>query len=194
MKSWKQLVACIAIVVILGSMVLMRVGYWPILRDAEYVAALERAEQYWFPGVETAMSYPFTGITRAEAVWLYVRLGQVLEMLPVRSSCEFFDIGTVSLKEQENIILSCQYWFFSWSNWSFEPLSYMTKWTSMVALMRWLFPAREFPEVEEFWLPYIEFWNEIGIITREPWPYVNYLISRYELLLQLYRAYQLKTL
>ena len=166
--------------------------FWPVLQDAEFDEALLWAESVQIPWIELTRQYPFSTITRAQAVSQYITLAQQIELLPVRSECEFFDIKDQPEQVQKDILLACQYGFFSWSRNSFEPNSYLTKGTSLVALMRGILPWKEFEEVEAYRLPYIEVWNEMGITKREPWPYVNYLITRYELLLQLYRAYQKK--
>lgn len=192
MKSRKKLVALLAVVVFGSGLWLLWIMYGPVLQDEEYDMALAWAESVQMPWIELAKNYPFSTITRAEAVSQYITLAQHIELLPVRSSCEFYDIDKETEATQKDIILACQYGFFSWSNKSFEPSSYLTKGTSLVALMRWILPAREFREEKEYWIPYIEAWNEMWITKREPWPYVNYLITRYELLLQLYRAYERK--
>ena len=192
MKSRKKLVAALCIAVFASWLWLMRVMFWPVLQDAEYDEALLWAESVQMPWVDLSRQYPFSTITRAEAVSQYITLAQQIELLPVRSECEFFDIKDQSEQIQKDILLACQYGFFSWSRNSFEPNSYLTKGTSLVALMRGILPWKEFEEVEAYRLPYIEVWNQMGITKREPGPYVNYLITRYELLLQLYRAYQKK--
>lgn len=192
MKSRKKLVALLSVVVFVSGLWLLWIMYGPVLQDEEYNQALLWAESIQMPGVDLAKNYPFSTITRAQAVGQYIKLAQSIELLPVRSSCEFYDIGNQSKEIQHDIILACQYGFFWWSNWSFEPNSYLTKGTSLVALMRGILPGKEFAEEKEYWLPYIEVWNEMGITKRKPGPYVNYLITRYELLLQLYRAYQKK--
>lgn len=170
----------------------MRVMHGPVLQDDEYEEALVWAESLSMEWVDLAREYPFSTLTRGDAVGQYIELAQQIELLPVRSECEFSDISDQTEQIQKNILLACQYGFFWWSNGTFEPNAYLTKWTSLVALMRGILPWKEFREEKEYWLPYVEAWNEMWITTREPWPYVNYLITRYELLLQLYRANKLK--
>lgn len=168
--------------------------FGPVLNDPEFDAALARAEQVWIENVQNIQDYPFSLIQRKKAVHWYATLGRAVWLIPQRTSCSFEDTDEVTEEEAIQILRACQYGFFSWSTnnaqqiRSFEPDSYMTKGTSLVALMKWLFPDAQFPETEPYWTPYIQRANEMGVATREPGPYVNYLITQYELLLQLYRA------
>jgi len=170
----------------------MWIMFGPVLQDEEFDAAVQRAESIDLYGIETVKDYPFSTITRAEATSWYVSFGQQTWLLPVRSSCAFKDIENVDDELKHSILLACQYWFFWWSAGTFEPDAYMTKWMSLVALMRGVQPWKEFEQVEEYWIPYMQEAHVLGITKREPWPYVNYLITRYELLLQIWRARQIK--
>lgn len=192
MKSRKKLVAVVSIAVCIWSMGLLRVMFWPVLDDPEYDRALTWAESNDFPGIQEAKDYPFSAITRQDSAIYYVKLAQSIGLVPVRSECTFSDIGDLDMSVQETILLACKYGFFSWSNWQFVPEWYLTKGTSMVALMRWILPNKDFQEEEMYRLPYIEVGNELWITNRQPGPYVNYLITKYEFFLQLYRAYRLK--
>lgn len=192
MKSWKKLVSLIAIWCLLWGIFLLWIMFGPVLDDQEFDDALARAESVDLYGVETIRDYPFSTITRAEATTWYVTFGQQTGLMPVRSSCNFTDIDAIDSELQEAIGLSCQYGFFGWSKGTFEPNAYMTKGMSLVALMRGVQPGREFPQVEEYRMPYMEEAHRLGITKREPWPYVNYLITRYEMLLQMWRAWQIK--
>lgn len=171
---------------------LLRIMFWPVLQDSEFDEALVWAESVNLYNIDTVKDYPFSTITRAEATTRYVMFGQQTGLMPARSSCSFKDIEDVDENLQQSIILACQYGFFGWSEGIFEPDAYMTKWMSLVALMRGVQPWKEFDQVKEYWMPYMEEAYALWITKREPGPYVNYLITRYELLLQLWRAWELK--
>ena len=88
----------------------------------------------------------------------------------------------------------CSHGYFQGSNGGFFPDAYLTKAGSLVALMRGLYPEVEFDaEADPYWTPYVTLAHELDITYRESGPYLMYLITRYELLLQLYRAYQITT-
>jgi len=190
----KRLIAACAILVILGRGFLTLVSYGPLMQDTEFDAAVQWAESIGIWSSEDLIQKPFEYITRAEAAHWYVAFAQSSDMLLYTDDiCRFNDIADIS-QEQENIImLSCMYRFFRGSKGWYFPDSYLTKSWSLVALMKWFFPTKEYPEVEPYREPFIADAFQMGITQRESDPYMMYLVSRYELLLQLYRAWQWKT-
>ena len=72
----------------------------------------------------------------------------------------------------------------------FVPTDPMTKASTTVVTARIISPDKQFPDVKEFWNPYLEEAVRLGILQQPEHPYLMYPISRYELLLMLYRTHQ----
>lgn len=190
MQEWKKIVAGVSVIVFGGRLFLHLVMFGPALQDPEFDQALIWAEQAQIPDLEKTQNYPFSSITRAEAAIWYVRLAQDISLIPQQSTCSFEDIDDLEGELQEQIILSCQYGFFKGTSDEFHPENYLEKGSSLVALIRGIRPGIDVPEVEPYRAPYVNMANEIGITQRASSPYMSYLVTRYELLLQLYRASQ----
>ncbi|USN54305.1 MAG: hypothetical protein H6765_07175 [Candidatus Peribacteria bacterium] len=56
--------------------------------------------------------------------------------------------------------------------------------------MRGFYPGLEFEETDPYREPYVNFAHEVGITKQQSGPYLSYLITRYELVLELYRVAQ----
>lgn len=193
MQEWKQVVAVISVIVLLASTVLYLVMFGPVLDDPEFAAALVRAEQVGMPDVELTREYPFSPITREDAVDRYIVTAQEMEMIVYGDNlCGFDDIDELEQRTKEQILLACRYRFFLGNEGSFVPEWYLTKASSLVALVRWMYPARAFVEIDPYRQPFVTTAYELGITKRPSSPYMMYLVTKYELLLQLYRAAHLK--
>ncbi len=193
MQEWKQVIALSSIVILFASMLLMLVMYWPVLDDPEFDAALVWAEDVGIPDVEEIEKYPFSPITRLESVDRYILTAQEVGMIVYNDSlCEFDDIDHLRADEQNQIILACRYRFFLGNGWKFVPDGYLNKASSVVALIRGMYPAKAFEEVDPYREPFVNYAYQLGITKRPSGPYLMYLVTKYELLLELYRAAHIK--
>ena len=194
MQEWKKILALVSITVFAGGIFLHWVMFGKVLDDPEFDAALLRAEQTGITEIDLIREYPFSPVTRTEAAIWYVLLAQDIWLVPPDDeACEFQDIEQMTIQQQEMIHLSCLYKFFRGTNDHFYGNQYVTKATSLVALMRGLSPGRTFPEVDPYRTPYVNLAHAQGITKRPNGPYLMYLVSKYELLLQLRRVKQLKS-
>jgi len=122
MQEWKQVVAVISVIVLLASTVLYLVMFGPVLDDPEFAAALVRAEQVGMPDVELTREYPFSPITREDAVDRYIVTAQEMEMIVYGDNlCGFDDIDELEQRTKEQILLACRYRFFLGNEGSFVP-------------------------------------------------------------------------
>ena len=191
-KEAKRILALISILVILAWIFLWLISFGPLLQDEEFDKALDRAESIGI-STELIQEKPFSFITRAESAKRYVAFAQSSDMLLYTDDiCRFNDIDHLQGEEFDMIMLSCMYRFFRWSQWWYFPDSYLTKAGSLVALMKWFFPTKEVEITEPYREPFVNEAKSMGITKRESDPYMMYLITKYELLLQLYRAYEWK--
>lgn len=168
------------------------VEYGPLLQDPEFDIALERAEQIDLPDVAEARDYPFSLVDRKESAIRFAPYAAYLWLEQQPSNCAFVDIDSLESIYQEAIIAWCQRWLFKGYKGTFEPNFPLTKASAVVAIARSLFPDETFPEVKEFRVPYMQKLEQFGIIQHPDHPYLMYPISRYELLLMLYRAWTLQ--
>jgi hypothetical protein len=132
--------------------------------------------------------YPFSVMTRGDAVQWYLRVMDILEKQPLRETCTFTDIQDVEESLQDDIIRSCTLNIFLGDGGAFNPDRYMTKATALVALMRSLRPELEYPMQELYRTPYANDAYTLGISQRPSNEYLEYPVTRYELLLLLYRG------
>lgn len=189
----KRLIAIICIISLVSRWFLWLVSYAPLLQDTEFEEALVWAHDIWIPDVTQLQEKPFAYITRAEAAAWYVAFAQSSDMLLYNDDiCTFNDIDLLVWEQLDMVILSCMYRFFRWSQGWYSPDAYLTKAWSLVALMKWFFPTRDFEEMEPYWEPFVQEAYAMWITSRQSDPYMMYLVSRYELLLQLHRARQRK--
>jgi hypothetical protein len=195
MQDRKKVVASISLVVFAGRIVFYRVWWGTKLQDPEFDTELIWAEQTWIKNIENIRAYPFSPVSRKEAAQWYVLLAQDIWLVPDgnKSECVFADISMYDEITQNRLELACMYEFFKWTDGNFYPDAYVTKANSLVALIRWLSPAREFELVQPYRTPYVNLAYEQGITQRPSWPYLMYLITKYELLLQLWRVHELKS-
>ena len=190
----KRIIALVGLVVFLWFSVFHLISFAPLLQDDEFDQALERAEQIWIKDVETIREAPFRFLTRKEAVHRYVAMAQSADMILYSDDvCQFNDIADVDKNDRDMIMLACGYRFFWWAKWWFHPDEYVTKAMSLVALMKWFYPKRSFEETEPYRDPFVNQAYDMWITKRKSNPYMMYLISKYELLLELHRAYKWKT-
>lgn len=167
--------------------------FGPVLQDPEFDAALIWAEEIGIPDVESVREYPFSPIKRQDAIDRYIVTAQEMGMIVYSDHlCQFDDIDKLEQVKQNQIMLACRYRFFLGNDGKFVPEAYLTKAGSLVALIRGLYPARAFPEIDPYREPFVNNAFEQGITKRPSSPYLMYLVTKYELLLQLYRASQLK--
>lgn len=189
----KKILWSLGIIVILGSIVLPLISYGPIFVDEEFEQALDWAEQQWFQDIQEARDAPFSFVTRAEAAQWYVSFAQSADMILYSDEiCEFNDIWHLTGDVLDYVMLSCGYRFFRWAQGAYAPDVYLTKAGSLVALMKGFYPTRDFGAVEPYREPFVQQAYDLWITKRESDPYMMYLMTRYELLLQLYRAYRVR--
>lgn len=188
MKHWKELLVAICIVMILGRTILPLIQYGPVLDDTEFDQAKLRASTNWFENMQQVEDYPFSVMTRGDAVQWYLRVMDILEKQPLRETCTFTDIQDVEESLQDDIIRSCTLNIFLGDGGAFNPDRYMTKATALVALMRSLRPELEYPMQELYRTPYANDAYTLGISQRPSNEYLEYPVTRYELLLLLYRG------
>jgi hypothetical protein len=134
--------------------------------------------------------YPFSVMTRVESVQWYLRVMDLLDKQPLRETCSFSDIELLSLEIQGTIIRSCTLNVFLGDGGAFNPDRYMTKATALVALMRSIRPEIEYSMESLYRTPYATDAYELSITQRPSNEYLEYPITRYELLLLLYRGYR----
>lgn len=193
MQEWKKWVAYIWIIAIIGRIFLPFFQYGTKLHDPEFDAALERAKNAWIENIDTIKKYPFDPITRTEAAQWYVALAHYLEILPENSdTCTFKDIHHLNTKQKSAIHLACAYNFFKWTDNVFGGDNYVTKANSLVGLMRGLYPGKIFEETNPYRTPYVNLAYQQWITKRPSGPYLFYLISKYEIMLQLRRVVKLR--
>ena len=189
MQERKQVIGVLVTIMLIAWSILPLIQFWPILDDQEFDAALIWAETQAFPDTETTKKYPFTTLTRAEAAQRYVQFAHSREMLFVSTGCDFSDISDLWTGIQEAIRQSCLYGFFKGRGGEFRPYQYVSKAESLVALVRGIAKGVSFVEPELIYRePYVTWAYEHGITKRKSTPYMMYLVTRYELLLQLRRA------
>ena len=130
------------------------------------------------------------------SVAIVKRLSKILitALVLIASLRSVIYLFVISFSEQEKntIVLACLYDFFKWTDGNFYPDAYVTKANSLVALVRGLSPAREFPIEQPYRTPYVNVAYAEWITKRESWPYLMYLITKYELMLQLHRVHERK--
>lgn len=194
MQDRKRVVASISLVVFTWWIFSYWIGYGLEIDDPEFDEAIIWAANTWIKETWLIQEYPFTPVTRAEAAVRYVLLAQDIWLVPDGNldECVFSDIESFSEQEKNTIVLACLFEFFKWTDGKFHPYEYVTKANSLVALMRWLSPWRDFPSVQPYWTPYVNLAFAEWITKRESWPYLMYLITKYELVLQLYRVNERK--
>jgi len=193
MQEWKKWIAYIWIIAILGRIFLPFFQYGVKINDPEFDAALQWAKTSGIQDIDEIRKYPFSTITRAEAAQRYVALAHSLEILPeTNDTCTFKDIHHLSTKQKSSIQLACAYNFFKWTDNLFWGDNYVTKANSLVALMRGLYPWKNFEEQNPYRTPYVNLAYQQWITKRPSWPYLSYLISKYEMILQLRRVVKLK--
>ena len=189
----KRLIALCSVLVILGWSFLTIVWYAPLFQDSEFDEALLWAQDIGLWSADSIKESPFWYITRAEAAQWYVAFAQSSDMLLYSDDiCRFNDIEHLKWDTLDMVMLSCMYRFFWWSQWWYAPDSYLTKAGSLVALMKWFFPTKDIEEREPYREPFVQEAYSMGITKRESDPYMMYLVTKYELLLQLYRAWKWK--
>lgn len=185
----KRLIALVWILVLLGWAFFHLIAFGPLLQDSEFDTALDRAQEIGIRDVEQIRESPFRFITRKDAAARYVAFAQSNSMILYSDDiCTFNDIIDLTKDETDQVMLSCGYRFFWWSQGWYAPDSYLTKSWSLVALMKWFYPARDRWETEPYREPFVNQAYELNITKRESNEYMMYLIPQYELLLQLYRA------
>lgn len=194
MQEWKQVVSFIAIAALVAWGFLPWIQFGNLLDDPEFDTALERAKANQFSQIDETVHYPFTTMTRVEAADRYAHFGDVsgIQFQQEVSACQFDDIENVSETDKQNILKVCQFGFLKGREGKFHPDQYISKAESLVGLVRVIAPWETFAEELNYWNPYVTRANEHGITERKASPYLMYLVTKYELLLQLYRAYQMR--
>jgi hypothetical protein len=190
MRSRKQFVALVASLMIFAWPLVRRANYGQLFHDTEFDTALAWAQQAGFDDIELTKEYPFSMITRAQATQWYVALAQQLELVPMQwLVCKFPDVADYPLKQQQLIELVCGYGFFQGHQGLYYPDEYISKANAVTALVRGLYPGVEFERTTPYRTPYMQQAKQLGITKQASSPYLSYLITRYELVLLLHRAY-----
>ena len=168
------------------------VQYGPLLQDPEFDTALVRAKQSAFPDVLKTENYPFSSLTRAQSAPWFTRFAQEIDLAFTKTEeeCIFTDISSLDVSVQEAIIQGCRYGFFQGYSGGFVPQDPLSKAAAIVVVTRILMSEQTFPIVKDFRVPYMDEAVIIGILHKPKHPYLMYPISRYELLLLVWRAYQ----
>lgn len=190
MPERKQILASICIFILIVQWLLPLIQFWPILQDKEYDAALLRAEQQQLPDIIETKKYPFSMMNRAEGAERFAWFAQKQWSSYISDQCSFSDIAILVKSQQDAIIAGCRYGFFKWFKGWFVPHDPLSKAAAIVIITRIVVPERSFPDVKEFREPYMKESVQRGILKKPDHPYLMYPISRYELLLMLYRASQ----
>ncbi len=190
MRSRRQFIALVATIMIWLWPLVWWATYGQLFEDREFDIALAWAEQAWFEQMEQTKAYPFGMITRAEATQRYVALAQQLELVPMQwLVCQFPDVADYPEKQQQLIELVCGYGFFQGHEWLYYPEEYISKANAVTALVRGLYPGVEFTRTTPYREPYMQQARQLWLTKQASSPYLSYLITRYELILLLHRAY-----
>ena len=193
MQERKTWIARTGIIALLWWIFLPWFEYGVKLHDPEFDQALERAQSVGIENIDDIRKYPFSTITRTEAAQRYVALAHDIGLIPPSAQdCHFKDIHHLSEKQKSAIYLACAYEFFKWTNNAFHGDSYVTKANSLVALMRGLYPGKTFEQTQPYRTPYVNLAYQQGITKRPSGPYLFYLITKYETILQLRRIVKLR--
>lgn len=190
MRSRRQFIALLATIIIWLWPLVRRATYGQLFHDTEFDTALIWAEQAWFDDIALTKDYPFSMITRAQATQRYVALAQELELVPMQwLVCSFPDVADYPTKQKQLIELVCGYGFFQGHEWLYYPEEYISKANAVTALIRGLYPGVEFTRTTPYREPYMQQARQLWLTKQASSPYLNYLITRYELILLLHRAY-----
>ena len=183
----KIVIVVASILMLIWSMSVYFLPYVSFLVDDEFKAAIYRAETI---DIDTQSIYdrPFGHITRAQATDRYNKTAAYRDM-PIYSDdiCVFNDIDALDDETLADIMLACQYRFFWWSQGGFAPDALLTKSSSLVAITKWMYPREEFVGMLPYREPFVERAHGHGITKYHSTEYLERLITKYELLLQLYR-------
>lgn len=192
MPERKEFTAGILIFLLLAQRLLPLIQFWPTLQDPEYDLAHQRAIDQQLPDIQETTNYPFSTMDRLQAARWFVWFA-TLHQLPEKKQpldCQFTDLPKLTPEDQQTVTKSCLLGFFKWFMGEFVPTDPMTKASTTVVTARIISPDKQFPDVKEFWNPYLEEAVRLGILQQPEHPYLMYPISRYELLLMLYRTHQ----
>lgn len=183
----KIVIVVASILMLIWSMSVYFLPFVSFLVDDEFQDAVARAAQIWIE-TETINNRPFGHITRAQATDRYNKTAEYRNM-PIYSDdiCVFNDIDDIDQNILTNIMLACQYRFFWGSQWAFAPDAYLTKSSSLVAITKGMYPREEFVGMLPYREPFVERAYDNGITKYHSTEYLERLITKYELLLELYR-------
>lgn len=104
--------------------------------------------------------------------------------------CELKDIDALNTWDQAIIIQACECNYLKGNNGSFEPESYLSKASSIVALLRGRLGETDFQIKlgQKYRDPYVKYAYEAGITKSDHIEYLQYLVTNYELVMMLWRA------
>jgi hypothetical protein len=134
---------------------------------------------------------PFDILTRQEwahflATYASKEVGTILDL---QKDCAFNDIGLADPTLQNSILFSCLLWIFQWYEGDFRPQDAMTKAEFLAVLVRSIGGTADEtkrPRRQDYYETAYERW-----LTKESDPSkIDQTLSRYEVTLLLYRAYE----
>ena len=134
---------------------------------------------------------PFETLNRAWAAKIFDKFSDMLWLGKnqgfLQNECNFKDIAGLDIETQNHIVNVCKKWLIKWSNWLFNPNSYMNKSTFIVALIR-MFEWKALDETTTpWWKNYFDKAQELWLVTAADSTTFDTPISRYEVALFLYK-------
>ncbi len=138
-------------------------------------------------------------IKRSEAATWFVETAKILQQSCFQGqqdipACQIKDIATLSQEQQSIIKQACACNYLKGNNGSFEPDSYLSKASAIVALLRGRLGESQFQMQtgQKYRDPYVSYAYQAGITKSSQIEYLQYLVTNYELVMMLWRAREIK--
>lgn len=135
-------------------------------------------------------------ITREQAAKFFNQGSSVLWYQGSSTDCNFSDIATANEWLKTSIIESCQIGLMKWSNGIFRPTATLThaEWITVISKIAWFTPETIINKNAR-WSPYLSFTKSLGILNNTDIneTSMEYKISRWDLMLLLYRLSKIST-
>lgn len=137
----KRILVALCIICILGRTLLPLMQFITQVRDPEFSQALDWAKQQGYSQVDYARNYPFMPIKRSEAARWFVETAKILQQSCLTQqrdipACQIKDIMQLETTQQLQITQACICNYLKGNAGSFEPDSYLSKASAIVALLR----------------------------------------------------------
>jgi hypothetical protein len=161
--------------------------------DPEYVETINRLRDHHIITTSVETFRPFDHITREEAAKIfsqfYTQVLQYTGIVGASNSCNFTDITETDYTLTDFVKSSCSFGILKWSDWYFFPTQHLSKLQMIVILVR-MFENQFFDESQEpRHTEYILQAKWYGILSNTNELVLNSDVSRYELVMTLYRYY-----